>query len=65
MVSITWKKVRGSVSIPFDERGNSKRNSRASCSWSSRAGGSRRVLSISPAAAATALRTASAREITV
>ena len=44
MVSITWKKVTGSVSIPSDERGSSRRNSRASCSLSSRAGGSRRVL---------------------
>src|SRR5580692_5756508 len=64
MVSMTWKKVIGSVSIPFDERGSSKRNSPASCSLSSRAGGSRRVLSISLEAAATAPRTASAREIT-
>ena len=54
MVSMTWKKVTGSVSIPFDERGSSRRNSRASCSLSSSAGGSRRVLSISFDAAATA-----------
>src|SRR5258708_12721968 len=62
--SITWKKVRGSVSIPFDERGSSKRNSPASCNLSSKAGGSRRVLSISSEAAATAVQTAAAREIT-
>src|SRR6202051_2009780 len=65
MVSMTWKKVRGSVSIPFDERGSSKRNSPASCSLSSSAGGSRRVLSLSPEAPATAARTASARETTL
>src|ERR1700712_3962954 len=65
MVSITWKKVTGSVSIPSDERGSSRRNSRASCSWSSRAGGSRRDASISFEAPATAGRTASARMITV
>jgi hypothetical protein len=65
MVSITWKKVTGSVSIPFVERGNSRRKSCASWSLASNAGGSRRVLSISPEAAPTATRTASAREITV
>src|SRR5216683_2377689 len=65
IVSITWKKVRGSVSIPFDERGSSSRNSPASWSLSSNAGASRRVLSISFDAASTAERTASAREITV
>src|SRR3984957_16170476 len=65
MVSMTLKKVRGSVSIPFDERGSSKRNSPASCSLSSSAGGSRRVVSIPPEAAATAARTASARETTL
>src|SRR5476651_1068556 len=64
-VSMTWKKVRGSVSIPFEERGSSRRNSPASWSLSSKAGGSRRLLSISFEAAATAGRTASAREITV
>jgi hypothetical protein len=31
IVSITWKKVTGSVSIPFDERGSSRRNIPASC----------------------------------
>src|SRR4051812_675116 len=65
MVSMTWKKVTGSVSIPSDERGSSRRNSLASCSLSSRAGGSRRDASISFEAAATAGRTASARMITV
>src|ERR1700731_1110209 len=65
MVSMTLKKVRGSVSIPFDERGSSRRNSPASCSLSSSAGGSRRVLSISSEAAATAARTASARATTL
>src|SRR6195952_827631 len=65
MVSITWKKVTGSVSIPSEERGSSRRNSRASCSLSSKAGGSRRDASISFEAAATAGRTASARMITV
>ena len=64
MVSITWKKVTGSVSIPSDDRGNSNRNSRASCSLSSKAGGSRRVVSISLDAASTAGRTAAARAIT-
>src|SRR5476649_446072 len=65
MVSITWKKVTGSVSIPSDERGSNRRNSRASWSLSSKAGGSRRVFSISFEAAATDGRTASAREIKV
>ncbi len=64
MVSMTWKKVRGSVSIPFEERGSRRRNRPASCNLSSSAGGSRRVLSISSEAAATAARTASARAIT-
>ena len=44
MVSMTWKKVTGSVSIPSVERGNNRRNNCASCSLSSRAGGNRRVL---------------------
>src|SRR5882757_4975299 len=65
MVSITWKKVTGSVSIPSDERGSSRRNSCASCSLSSRTGGRRRLSSISFEAAATAGRTASARMITL
>jgi hypothetical protein len=65
MVSMTWKKVTGSVSSPFDERGNSRRNNPASCSLSSKAGGSRRVLSISFDAAPTAVRTASAQQITL
>src|SRR5882757_7359138 len=65
MVSITWKKVTGSVSIPSDERGSSRRNSCASCSLSSRARGSRRDCSISFEAAATAGQTASARMITL
>ncbi len=64
MVSMTWKKVTGSVSIPFDERGSSRRNSPASCSLSSSAGGSRRVLSISSEARRDGGRTASARAIT-
>ena len=64
IVSITWKKVTGSVSIPSDERGSSRRNSRASWSLSSSAGGSRRVSSISFEAASTSARRASAREIT-
>src|SRR5258707_10646965 len=64
MVSMTWKKVMGSVSIPFDERGSSKRNSRASWSLSRSAGGSRRLSSISSEAASTMGRSASAREIT-
>src|SRR5436305_14764298 len=50
--------------MPFEERGNNRRNSPASCSLSSTAGGSRRVLSISLEAAATAGRTRSAPEIT-
>ena len=62
IVSITWKKVTGSVSIPFDERGSNSRNSRASCSLSSSAGGSRRVCSTSFAEASTSGRNASARE---
>src|ERR1700730_9330832 len=62
MVSITWKKVTGSVSIPFDERGSKRRNSSASCKRSSRAGGSRRPASISSEAAAL---TAAARAITL
>src|SRR5712672_669785 len=65
MVSMTWKKVTGSVSIPSVERGSISRNSRASCSLSSRSGGSRRIVSIAFDAAATAGRTASARAITV
>src|SRR5947209_6541403 len=65
MVSITWKKVTGSVSIPSDERGSSRRNSRASWSLSSKAAGSRRDASISLDAAATAGRRASARMIRV
>src|SRR5882672_10273318 len=64
MVSMTWKKVMGSVSIPFDERGSSKRNSRASWSLSRSAGGSRRLSSISFDAASTMGRSASARETT-
>src|ERR1700761_1021762 len=64
MVSMTWKNVIGSVSMPFDERGSSRRNNPASCSLSSSAGGSRRVRSISPAAATTDSRTVSARAIT-
>src|SRR5258708_6475879 len=64
MVSITWKKVMGSVSMPFDERGISRRNSRASCSLSRSAGGRRRVFSISFEAASTTGRKASARAIT-
>src|SRR5271156_2965153 len=63
MVSITWKKVTGSVSIPLEERGSSRRNSFASCKRSSKAGGSRRPLSISSAAAATTELTAAARAI--
>ena len=47
MVSMTWKNVTGSVSIPLVERGSSSRNSCASCSLSSSAGGSRREVSIS------------------
>jgi CRISPR/Cas system CSM-associated protein Csm4 (group 5 of RAMP superfamily) len=65
MVSITWKKVTGSVSIPSDERGSNKRNSRASWSLSSRSGVSRRASSIAFEAAATSALTASARAITV
>src|SRR5258705_9871676 len=65
MVSMTWKKVTGSVSIPSDERGSNNRNSRASCSLSSRATGSRRVRSISSDAAPTAARTVSARVTTL
>src|SRR6266851_5415278 len=64
MVSMTWKKVIGSVSIPFAERGSSRRNSRASWSLSRSAGGSRRLSSISSDAASTAGRNASARETT-
>src|ERR1700730_13874568 len=64
MVSMTWKKVMGSVSIPFDERGISRRNGCASCSLSRSAGGSRRLSSISFDAASTTGRSASAREIT-
>src|ERR1700760_2648419 len=64
MVSITWKKVTGSVSIPLAERGSSRRNSSASCRLSSRAAGSRRSLSMSLAAAATSGWTAAARAIT-
>ena len=64
MVSMTWKKVTGSVSIPLVERGSSRRNSCASCSLSSRAGGNRRVSSISFEAAAMSARRASARAIT-
>src|SRR5882672_6338736 len=63
MVSITWKKVTGSVSIPLEERGSRRRNNSASCRASSRAAGRRRSLSISLAAAATIGRTASARAI--
>ena len=63
MVSMTWKKVTGSVSMPLDERGISRRNSRASCSLSRRAGGRRRFSSISSAAASTIGRSASARAI--
>jgi hypothetical protein len=65
MVSMTWKKVTGSVSIPSVERGNNSRNSRASCSLSSSADGSRRVISISFDASATSGRTPSAQAITV
>src|SRR5438132_4792219 len=65
MVSITWKKVTGSVSIPFEERGSRRRNSSASCNRSSKAAGSRRLLSISSEAAATAEATAAARAITL
>ena len=65
IVSITWKKVTGSVSIPFDERGNKRRNSSASCNLSRTAGGSRRSRSIWSEAAATTARTASARAITL
>src|SRR6266481_1949582 len=65
MVSITWKKVTGSVSIPFEERGSKRRNSSASCRRSSKAGGRRRLRSISPEAAATAALTALARGITL
>lgn len=65
MVSITWKKVTGSVSIPSAERGSSRRNSRASWSLSSKTGGSQQDDSISFDAAATAERTASARMITL
>ena len=64
IASITWKKVIGSVSRPSKERGSSRRKSRASCSLSSSAGGSRRFSSISSAAASTIGRIASAREIT-
>src|SRR5258708_40082344 len=64
MVSMTWKKVMGSVSIPFDERGSNRRNSRASCSLSRSVGGSRRLSSISFDAASTMGRSASARETT-
>src|ERR1700748_3620326 len=64
MVSMTWKKVIGSVSIPFDERGISRRNSCASWSLSRSAGGSRRLSSISSEAASTMGRSASARETT-
>src|SRR5216683_3049100 len=64
IVSITWKRVTGSVSSPFAERGSSRRNSRASCSLSSSAGGSRRLSSTSSEAASTNGRSAWAREIT-
>src|SRR6266851_8788611 len=64
IVSITWKRVTGSVSSPFAERGISRRNSRASCSFSSSAGGSRRLSSTSSEVASTTGRRASAREIT-
>src|SRR5215468_4122385 len=64
MVSMTWKKVTGSVSIPLEERGSRRRNSSASCSRSSRGAGSRRSCSMSLAAAATKGRTASARAMT-
>src|SRR6185369_7273663 len=64
MVSMTWKKVIGSVSMPPLVRGISRRNSFCSCSWSSSCGGRRRLASISSDAAATAGRTASARAIT-
>ena len=65
MTSITWKKVTGSVSIPFEERGSRRRNSSAACNWSSKAAGSRRLLSISSEAAATTEATAAARAITL
>src|SRR4051812_3561651 len=65
MVSITWKKVIGSVSMPSLVLGMSRRNSFCSCSLSRRCGGRRRFSSISADAAATAGRTASARAITV
>src|SRR5690242_20572897 len=65
MVSITWKKVMGSVSMPLDERGSRRRNIRASCSLSSRAGGSRRMSSTSFDVASTRGRSASACAITV
>jgi hypothetical protein len=64
MVSMTWKKVTGSVSSPWIERGSSRRNSRASCSLSSSAGLRRRPSSISLDAASTTGRSISAREIT-
>ena len=64
MVSMTWKKVTGSVSIPLVERGNNRRNNCASCSLSSRVGGNRRVSSMSLEAAAMSARRASARAIT-
>src|SRR6476469_103491 len=64
IVSITWKNVIGAVSMPPLVFGMSRRNSFCSCSLSSRAGGRRRLVSISGAAAATAGRTASARAIT-
>ena len=52
MVSMTWKKVTGSVSSPFCERGNSRRNRRASCSASSSDAGNRRSRSMSTASEA-------------
>src|SRR5262249_8469507 len=64
IASMTWKKETGSVSMPSDERGIRSRNSWASCSLSSSGSGRRRLSSISSAAASTAGRTASAREIT-
>src|SRR5476649_2351524 len=64
IVSITWKKVTGSVSIPFEDLGSSRRNSCASCSLSSSAGAMRRPSSVSFDAAWTTGWSAWAREIT-
>ena len=62
MVSIDMEEGDGiGLDRRCDERGSSRRNSRASCSLSSSAGGSRRVLSISFEAASTSGPDASAR----